>query len=275
MPGEPRPPAEPARILLTGAAGRIGAMLRARLARPRRTMRLLDTAGLGPASDGEELVAADLTDPAALIAACAGVDAVIHLAGIPREDAWDQLRAVNIDGTRHLLEAARVNGVRRVVLASSTHVAGFHAPPDGTPLAVDVQYRPDGYYGVSKVATEALGALYHDRFGMDVVCVRIGACSDRPTRRRSLFTWLSPDDAGRLFEACVSAPAPGFRVVWGVSANSGGWFSLDEAEALGYRPRDDAAVFADDPRLAGTELTAAERAHIGGRFTTEALGAPG
>lgn len=275
MSGEPRPQTQPGRILLTGAAGRIGDMLRRRLARPRRTMRLLDTDDLGTASDGEELVTADLTDPAALVAACADVDAVVHLAGIPREDEWDRIRAVNIDGTQHLFEAARQNGVRRVVLASSTHVAGFHAPPDGEPLAVDVQYRPDGYYGLSKVATEALGALYHDRFGMDVVCVRIGACQDRPARQRSLFSWLSPDDAGRLFEACVTAPAPGFRVVWGVSANSGGWYSLDEARALGYRPQDDAAAFADDPRLAGTELTAVERAHLGGRFASEPLGGAG
>ena len=98
---------------------------------------------------------------------------------------------------------------------------------------------------MSKVAGEALGSLYHSRHGLDVICLRILTCAERPPTVRSLSTWLSPDDAGRLFEACLTAPAPGFRVIFGVSANTrGGWVSLDEARALGYHPRDDAEAFA-------------------------------
>lgn len=262
----------PRRVLLTGAAGRMGAMLRHRLARPGRVLRLLDTADLGTPRPDEELVQANVTDAEALRTACGGVDAVVHLAGIPREAEWDDLLRVNVDGTRNLLEAARANTVPRVVLASSTHVVGFHEPPAGDPLAVGLATRPDGYYGFSKAAVEALGSLYHDRFGIDVVCVRVGSCMERPNRRRTLATWLSPDDAGRLFEACLSAPQPGFVTVWGVSANTGGWYSLAEARSLGYEPRDDAAVFAADQEFDGTDLSAAERSYLGGRFVEVDLG---
>jgi hypothetical protein len=115
---------------------------------------------------------------------------------------------------------------------------------------------PDTYYGVSKAAGEALAALYARRYDLEAICVRILSCFDRPRNPRMLATWLSPDDAGRLFEACLTAPAPGFRVIYGVSANTrGGWVSLDGARALGYEPRDDAEAFAAEV-LAGTRTRA-------------------
>jgi hypothetical protein len=111
---------------------------------------------------------------------------------------------------------------------------------------------------------------------MDAICIRILTCAERPPTIRALSTWLSPDDTGRLFEACLSAPSPGFRVVFGVSANTrGGWVSLDEARALGYEPGDDAEVYAaeviaangkpdpDDPVLA----------YLGGEFTLPGMDA--
>lgn len=141
--------------------------------------------------------------------------------------------------------------------------------PDG--LVADTSPRPDTYYGVSKAAMEALGALYHHRFGMDVLCLRIGTCAPRPTDERGLSTWLSPDDAGRLFEACLTAPSPGFRILWGVSANTRGICSLREAEELGYRPRDDAERFAAE--LAGRAGPGGP-VYLGGPFTTTPLGEP-
>ena len=104
---------------------------------------------------------------------------------------------------------------------------------------------PDTYYGVSKAAGEAVAALYTRRYGLDAICVRILSCFERPTGPRMLGSWLSPDDAGRLFEACLTAPSPGFQVIYGVSANTrGGWVSLDAARALGYQPLDDAEIYA-------------------------------
>jgi uronate dehydrogenase len=261
-------------ILITGAAGRIGAMLRPRLARPGRTLRLLDIVPL-TAGPGEEAITASVTDLAAMTAACQGAAAVIHLGAIATEAPWRRILEVNIDGTYAVFEAARRAGARRVIFASSNHAVGF-SPRESFPVPDYAFPAPDTYYGMSKAAGEALAALYHHRHGMDTICIRILTCADRPPNVRALSTWLSPDDAGRLFEASLSAPDPGFRVVYGVSANTrGGWVSLDEARLLGYEPRDDAEAYAaeviavsgtpgpDDPLLA----------YLGGEFTLPAMDA--
>ena len=243
-------------------------MLRARLARPGRMLRLLDTAEL-TAGLGEEAIRASITDMAAMTAACQGADAVIHLAGISTEAPWPQILEVNIHGTYVVFEAARRAGVPRVIFASSNHAVGFAARED-FPVPDYAFPVPDTYYGVAKVTGEGLGAMYHYRYGLDAVCIRILTCFERPPSSRALATWLSPDDAGRLFEACLTAPSPGFRVVFGVSANTrGGWVSLKEARALGYEPQDDAEVYAaeviaehGEPDLAGPLLR-----YLGGEFT--------
>lgn len=256
-------------MLITGAAGRIGGHLRSRLARPDRVLRLLDVAPMD-AGPGEEVVQASVDDLDALIEASRDVDAVVHLAGFAGEAPWDRILETNIDGTYHMIEAARRADVNRFVFASSNHAVGFLPRDPNGANAPDYAFpAPDTYYGVSKVVGEALCSLYHHRYGMNTVCVRILSCFDRPNATRDLATWLSPDDAGRLFEAALSAPAPGFRVVWGVSANTRAWFAMEEANALGYRPEDDAEVYAeeilrehgqpdpDDPvhRLVGGRLT--------------------
>ena len=261
-------------VVLTGAAGRIGQMLRGRLARPGRVLRLVDIAPLDP-RPGEEAVLASVTDLAAMTAAVTGASAVIHLAAIPTEAPWGQIAEHNIHGTYAVFEAARRAGVGRVVFASSNHAVGF-SPRESFPVPDYAFPAPDTYYGVSKVAGEALAALYHSRYGMDAVCLRILTCSPRPTTVRALSTWLSPDDAGRLFEACLTVPSPGFRVAFGVSANTrGGWVSLDEARALGYEPRDDAEVFAAEVIAAEGEPEPGDPllAHLGGEFCLPGLDA--
>jgi nucleoside-diphosphate-sugar epimerase len=230
-------------ILITGAAGIVGTILRPRLARPDRTLRLLDIAPL-TAGPGEEVIQASATDLDAMTQACQGAGAVIHLAGISGEASWERIRDVNIEGGYVAFEAARRAGVPRVIFASSNHAVGF-TPRSEFPVPDYTFPAPDTYYGVSKVATEGLAGLYHYRYGLDTICIRILTCFPKPPDRRALSTWLSPDDAGRLFDACLTAERPGFRVVFGVSANTrGGFVSLDEAKALGYQPQDDAEVYA-------------------------------
>ena len=261
-------------ILITGAAGRIGAMLRTRLARPDRTLRLLDVAAM-TAGPGEEVVQASITDLADVTRACAGVGAVIHLAGLAAEAPWDQIAEANIHGTYVAFEAARRAGVARVIFASSNHAVGF-APATDFPVPDYAFPAPDTYYGVSKVAGEALAALYHYRYGLDTICLRILSCTDRARTIRELSTWLSPGDTGRLFEACLTAAEPGFRVAYGVSANTrGGWVSLDEARALGYEPLDDAEQFAAEVIAANGEPDATDpvQAHLGGEFCLPSLDA--
>src|ERR1700691_1421296 len=257
-------------ILVTGAAGLVGTMLRTRLARPGRVLRLLDVAPLD-AGPGEETITASVTDMDAMKSACQGAEAVIHLGGISGEAPWERILDVNIQGTYLAFEAARLAGVPRVIFASSNRAVGF-VPRTEFPVPDYAYPAPDTYYGVSKAAGEALAALYSRRYGMDAICIRILSCTERPANARMLSTWLSPGDTGRLFEACLTAQAPGFRVVYGVSANTrGGWVSLDEARSLGYEPPDDPEPYApeilaglpdggpgpDDPMLR----------YLGGQFT--------
>jgi uronate dehydrogenase len=192
-------------------------------------------------------VIGSLDEPEAVMAACEGVDAIVHLGGQSKEAPAEEVLRVNAFGTYNVLEAARRHGITRVMLASSTHAAGFHARddvryPEGMPAALPP--RPDTLYGWSKASIEALAHLYADRFGLDVICVRIGL--PVPPQTRGLATWLSPDDGARLVEACLSAESPGFRIIWGVSRNTRRWWSLAEGEAIGYFPKDDAEVFAAD-----------------------------
>jgi len=274
MPSTPMPSTPMPTVLLTGAAGQIGGMLRARLARPGRLLRLLDVAPL-EARAGEEVISASVTDMAAMTQACAGADAVIHLGGLAGEAPWDRIAEVNIHGTYVAFEAARRAGISRVVYASSNHAVGF-SPAAGFPVPDYAFPAPDTYYGVSKVAGEALAAMYHHRYQMDTICLRILTCTDRPRNVRALATWLSPDDAGRLFEACLTVSKPGFRVAFGVSANSrGGWVSLDEARALGYQPADDAEKFAAEVIAASGEPDPADPvlAYLGGEFCLPDFGA--
>lgn len=237
------------RILITGAAGAVATLLRPRLARPGRVLRLLDVRETpDPAMDGaEEVLVGSVTDLPAMIEACRDVAAVVHLGGQSGEASLEEVLQVNVYGSYCVLEAARQAGVGRVVLASSNHAVGFHdrrdgLPPGGLPAAAPP--RPDTYYGWSKAAAEAAGQLFADRFGMDVLCLRIGSWFPAPPGLRGLATWLSPDDGARLVEACLAAERPGFRIVWGISRNTRRWWSLAEGEAIGYVPVDDAEQYA-------------------------------
>jgi NADP-dependent aldehyde dehydrogenase len=268
-------------VLITGAAGHIGQALRSRLARPGRTLRLLDVAPLDPPAPGEQVepVQASFLDQPGIEAACQGADAVIHLGGLAGEASWQRIVTVNIEGTLRVLDAARTAGVPRVVFASSIHAAGFHTRDevgDGALLPAETPPRPDTLYGAGKAASEALGSLYHSRFGLDVVCLRIGAFRPVPLRASDLANWLSPDDAGRLFEACLQPRSPGFRVLWGISANTRRWWSAAEAEAIGYRAEDDAEQYADSV-LDGAAYDADDpvNTHVGAEFCTLPVGKGG
>jgi uronate dehydrogenase len=233
------------RVLLTGAAGRIGSCLRAGLRPGLRELRLSDVAPLRPEHEAETVASADLADAGAVARAAEGVDAIVHLGGEPGEAAFDDLVDPNVRGVFHVLDAARRAGASRVVLASSNHVTGFY--PAGVRLKGGEPVRPDSLYGVTKAFGEALGRMYVDKFGLEVVCVRIGTFGRRPAEPRQLATWLSHGDAVRLFRACLTAPSPlGFAVVYGASANTRGWWDLGPARRLGYDPQDDSETFAHE-----------------------------
>jgi uronate dehydrogenase len=227
------------RLLLTGAAGGLGRELRRRLPAHCRRLRLSDIADLGAAAGHEELRPADLADAAAVLALLEGVDAVIHMGGVSTEQPWEAVLPANIVGAYNLYEAARRQGVRRVVFASSNHVTGFYRQDEV--LAAGAAPRPDGLYGLSKAFGEDLARLYFDRHGIETVCVRIGSSFPEPQNRRMLATWLSYDDLERLVVAALTAPVVGHTVVYGMSANPRRWWDNTPARHLGYEPQDSAA----------------------------------
>lgn len=285
----------PTHAVITGGSGRIATMLRPHLAERGWIVTLVDTrAPDEPLGPGESFLQGSVLDDAVLDAAvrrdlgAAGptceppgpsgarspgspVDVVVHLAAIPQEAAWEDILAVNVDGTRRVLEAAQKAGVRRVLLASSVHAVGF-TPLAETGAADVLLPRPDTYYGFSKAAGEALGSLYADRFGMGVVSARIVNGVPAPTPRQGAWgriAWFSPGDAARLVAATVALEEPGHHVVWGVSRAGGRWFPLEAGRRIGYDPQDDAeepgdAQAAVDP-LAGMGFT---RMPLGRPFPT-------
>jgi uronate dehydrogenase len=269
------------RLLITGAAGNMGRLLRPLLRRDDRVLRLADLTEVSDLASGEESMIVDVTDPAAIEKACQDVDAILHLGGLSTEASFDDVLNVNVVGTHNVLRAAADAGVSRVILASSNHAVGFYrrstdAPADGGVLPDELPARPDTYYGWSKAAVEALGALYHHRFGLDVIAVRIGTCFAEPIGSRGLSTWLSPEDGARLIEACLAVPTPGFRVVWGVSDNTRRWWSLEGAQALGFVSRDDAERFgpARIAEFGAPDPTDPVHDLVGGQFCLVPLGEP-
>jgi len=248
------------RLLITGAAGEIGSVIRPALADTAEALRLLDQRPIANPAGAEALVG-DINDAAFLDSAMAGVDCVFHLAGIPRETGGssEDILHSNVIGTHGVFAAARKHGVKRFIFASSNHVIGFyraeaHSGPDVPP-------RPSGFYGASKAYGEALGRLHADKFGMEVACLRIGAFRAAPGNARELGAWISHGDMAALAKAVVQAPPFHFLVLYGVSGNSRAKWGGDAAARahIGYAPRDNAEVFAANlaGKIAASGSTAA------------------
>jgi nucleoside-diphosphate-sugar epimerase len=249
------------RVLITGAAGRIGRSLAEQLG-DRYALRLMyhrtvpdehAAAAAQARQSGQpvalpggshEVAVGDTGDLASLQQACAGVDAVVDLAADPRVPApWESILQNNLIGTRNVFEAARLAGVRKVVFASSNHATGYYEK-EGVYTTPDMPVRPDSYYGVSKAYGEALGRFFVDEYGMSVVCLRIGSFQPRPRNARMLSTWLSERDAAQLVWRAIEADVP-FAVVYGISNNTRAYWDLGSArELLGYAPEDDAESYA-------------------------------
>ncbi|MGZ5184833.1 MAG: NAD-dependent epimerase/dehydratase family protein, partial [Caldimonas sp.] len=193
------PPARFERLLLTGAAGGLGRVLRPRLKKLCRVLRVSDIAPLDAAAADEELVVAPLQDAVAVHALVAGVEAIVHLGGVSVEGPFEPILQANIVGVWNLYEAARRHGTKRIVFASSNHVTGFYRQDEV--VSPREPMRPDGHYGLSKAFGENLSRFYFDRYGIETVCLRIGSSFPEPKDRRMLATWLSYDDLERLVVA--------------------------------------------------------------------------
>ncbi|WP_411069913.1 NAD-dependent epimerase/dehydratase family protein [Streptomyces sp. cmx-4-25] len=250
-------------VVVTGAAGNIGSVVRGALRGEVDRLVLLDRVPLRAEAANEEVHTVDLRDADAVETALTGADAVLHLGGLPDEAPLAHLLDVNVLGTHHVLEAARRAAVPRVVLAGSNRVTGFYPTAHRTGPGEPV--RPDGLYGVSKAAVEALGRLYADKFGVSVICLRIGSFEEAPTEPRHLATWLSPRDAVGFCRAALAAPlSTRFATVYAVSANTRRFWELPAESELAYTPLDDAEAHA--PHLADTDSGSSPEAPQGGPY---------
>ncbi len=228
---------------LTGAAGLIGSVLRNGLRDDLAELRCFDIAPIDGLTGNEVAHQINLSEVAAMSEAFRGLDGVLHLGAIGDEADFRRIGEINILGTMNVFEAARRAGVARIVFASSNHITGMY--PVGVRVDPASPVRPDGFYAVAKVAVEALGQLYAEKFGLGVACLRIGTVAARPTEVRHLSTWVSYPDTVRAFRAAMRLPVPGFATFYVSSANRDAFWDPDGGARFGFRPEDEAAVYED------------------------------
>lgn len=232
------------KLVLTGAAGRLGSYLREPLAKMCDELVSTDIAdSIGSLYAGERYQKADLTDLDAMVAVLKGADMVVHFGAIGDEAPFETLLGPNFIGAYNVWEAAHRNGVRRVVYASSIHAVGMHKKTEF--IGTDAAHRPDTFYGLAKCFAEDLASLYWDKRQLESVCMRILSCA-QVSNPRAVGTWLSYDDLIHLVQRSIDTPATGFTVVYGVSANDRVTVDNSSASFLGYRPQDNAEQFADE-----------------------------
>lgn len=257
------------KLLLTGAAGGLGKILRDRLKPFAKTLRISDIASLAPSADAhEELVLCDLADKFAVDALVAGCDAIVHLGGVSVERPFEEVLEANIKGVYNIYEAARRHGIKRVVFASSNHAIGFYKQNEQ--IDARSMRRPDGYYGLSKSFGEDMAQFYFDRWGIETVSIRIGSSFPEPANRRMMKTWMSYRDLTTLIQRSLFTPGVRHTVVFGMSDNKDVWWDNSAAALLGFEPQDSSEVFRDkieaQPAVAADDPNAV---YQGGGFTAQ------
>lgn len=230
------------RVLLTGAGGGVGSRLRGLLKPLYPELILSDIRKPADLRPDETFITADLADMAAVEKICEGVDGIVHLGGYSVEGPWETILSANIVGCYNLFEAARRNGVKRIVFASSNHVMGFH--PRRRKIGIEAVPKPDTRYGLSKLFGEGLGALYAHKHGIGVLSIRIGNFGDKPIDERRLAIWLKPEDFVQLIRIGLEKPDLVYEVVYGMSDNKRAWWDNTRALELGYRPSGQSESFA-------------------------------
>lgn len=256
------------KVALSGAAGSIGAVLRDALRRRGWKLRSADLRQLQPRGADEDVCHGDLRDSNVVDALLRDADVLVHLAGTSVERPLDEIIENNLRALVSVYEGARRHGTRRIVFASSNHAIGMHPSRGGPRLRLDCDFRPDGFYGLSKMWGEGIARMYWDKHGIESICLRIGTCAPRPTEFRHLSTWLGHDDLVQLVECCLRARDIGFLVAWGVSGNDRSYWDNTQAARLGYRPSQNAEAFAAEILARPNPLDPVAQDYQGGAFVT-------
>lgn len=257
------------KVALSGAGGNVGRILRVEL--HRRGYRTLRSAGgtrpLQPLFDGEDVMHGDLADAGVVDRLLEGVEVLIHMAGTSVERPLPEVIQNNLVALHQVYEGARRHKVRRIVFASSNHAFGMYAPEDK--LKLDAPFRPDGFYGLSKVWGEALARMYWDKHGIEGVMLRIGTTMGKPPENfRQLSTWMGDDDLVQLVTRSIEAENVGYAAVWGISDNARAYYDLSEGNAIGYRPSQNAEDWAAEILAQPNPLDPVAQRFQGGQFVT-------
>ncbi|MBT2288480.1 NAD(P)-dependent oxidoreductase [Paenibacillus albidus] len=253
------------KLLITGAAGRIGNVLYRGLKEDTR----YEVIGADIQADEEQgIVQMDVADEARLAELTQGIDTVLHFAWIKdEEDFLGKVLPGNVGGAYKLFESAVQNGVWRIVFASSNHATGYYK----TDEKVDPMdpYRPDSFYGLSKCYIELLGRLYADQGKISSINIRIGNFpeDDRPHSERAGHIWISERDMLQLVVCCIEADSgQQYLNLYGTSANSDNYYNIGYLEELiGYKPQDDAAELLEEAKAAGWKVRQDETMYQGGQ----------
>ena len=263
------------KLVLTGAAGRLGSHLREPLSKLATNLVSSDLADdVGKLFPNESYVKADLTQLDDMMALLDGADSVVHFGAYGDEAPFEAIVGPNIIGAYNVWEAAYRNGVRRVVYASSIHAVGMHMKNEF--IGTDVAHRPDTFYGLAKCFSEDLASLYWDKRQVESVCMRILSCA-QVSNARAVGSWLSYDDLIQLVERSITTPITGFTVVYGVSDNDRAPVDNTQASFLGYRPKDNAEQYAEKIFAESDPMDVNDPGHLrhGGPFAAVELGNSG
>ena len=263
------------KLVLTGAAGRLGSYLREPLTKLCDTLVSTDIADdIGTLYPGETYIKADLARMDEIAPVLEGADMVIHFGAIVDEKPFEELLGPNFVGSYNIWEAGFKAGVRRIVYASSIHAVGMHLKSDF--IGTDAEHRPDTFYGLAKCFTEDLGRMYWDKRGMESVHLRILSCA-QVNNSRALGSWLSYPDLIQLVTRAIDTPSVGFSIIYWVSNNDRAPVDNAKASFLGYRPKDNAEVYAAEVLAQETAVDTTDPGQMchGGPFAAVDLGQSG
>ena len=253
------------RVLVTGAAGRIGSFFASKM-HQKYDLRLMardQNEDTGEIYNYGEVVFCDLVDLGKLKQLCDGIDTVLHLAGNPSPDqTWDSALQNNIAGTYNLFAAAKSAGCRRVIYASSIHaVSGY---PKNIQVKTNEPVNPGDLYGVTKCFGEALGRYMAEQENLSVIALRIGGFQPEATAEKPnlalMDAWVSRQDLTQLIERCIDVKQIRWAVFHALSNNAFNRLDISDArELVGYDPQDDFAR--ENPLLKDLHLDEAIISH--------------
>lgn len=255
------------KVLLTGATGSVGRRIRPYLAATYDTVVLNSRKPIDDCRENEVHEPGDLCDPVVVDRLVSKVDGVVHLAGLVGPDyTFEETLEPNFVSVYHLFEAARRHNVRRVIYASTHHAVGFLER--GAHVDHNTPPRADSWYGITKACGEILASHAADRYGLDVMSIRIGFVHETVPDERRVHTWCSPRDLASLIDIGLTGPQRGYHLVYGISRCPDPMFDNSYAESLGYEPQDFSLDHLTDPLLAEAQPDSSnpEQRYVGGHF---------